>query len=159
MNDLLDEVHRRLQSEIGNEHSESIGPLSRRDMYRFATASHTPFWSGEEKGPVSAPPLFLSSVMGWGGGPAEDELGADGAGPSETRGIPVGGVRLMGAGQELRFHQPVAEGAVVTSHASLSHLQLKEGRSGKLLIMRIRRRFTDDAGSTLVTCEESFIAR
>ncbi|NKQ55005.1 MaoC family dehydratase [Amycolatopsis sp. K13G38] len=155
----MDEHYERLRAEIGKEHSELIGPLSRRDMHRFAIASNAPSLDGDESASASAPPLFLSSVMGWGDGPPESELGADGAGLSETRGIPLEGVRLMGAGQTLQFHQPVVESTVVFSHASLADVQLKEGRSGKLLLMRILRRFTDEEGTALVTCEESFIAR
>lgn len=155
----LEDHYQRLRSEIGKEHSELLGTITRRDMQRFAMASNAPFPRDGADTPATAPPLFLSSVMGWGGGPPESELGPDGAGLSETRGIPLDGVRLMGAGQDLEFHEPVVEGAVVHSHASLVDVQIKEGRSGTLLIMKIRRRFTDDAGTELLTCEESFIAR
>lgn len=155
----LEDHYQRLRSEIGKEHSELLGTITSRDTQRFAIASNAPFPCDGADAPVNAPPLFLSSVMGWGGGPPENELGPDGAGLSETRGIPLDGVRLMGAGQDLQIHEPVVVGMVVRSHASLIDVQIKEGRSGTLLIMKIRRRFTDDAGMALLTCEESFIAR
>lgn len=65
----------------------------------------------------------------------------------------------MGAGQDLEFHHPVRAGVSVVVHTSLDDVQLKHGRSGSLLLLRIRRRFTDEDGTPLVTCHESFIAR
>ncbi|WP_326725687.1 MaoC family dehydratase N-terminal domain-containing protein [Streptomyces sp. NBC_00243] len=158
MSTLLQAHCERLKAEVGTERTERLGTIRHGDIARFAVASHAP---PPRPGPgdATAPPLFLSSVMGWGDGPAESELDADGTAASDTRGIPLGGVRLMGAGQDLEFHNPVRAGVSVVVHTSLDDVQLKHGRSGSLLLLRIRRRFTDEAGTPLVTCRESFIAR
>jgi acyl dehydratase len=153
----LQDQYERLQAELGTEHTERLGVIDRRDIARFATASHAP--TSSRGGDAVAPPLFLSSIMGWGSGPPEDELDTDGTAPAETRGLAVGGVRLMGAGQDLEFHAPVRAGTTVVVHTSLADVQLKHGRSGSLLLMRILRRFTDEHGQPLITCRESFIAR
>lgn len=162
MSGYLKAKYERLLVEVGREHTTRLGTIAARDLHRFAVASQAPEgWSdqGYEQGEPVAPPLFLSSVMGWGAGPPADELDPDGTSVEETRGLPLAGVRLMGAGQDLEFHAPVRAGASVNAHTSLEDVQLKHGRSGTLLIMRVLRRFTDADGRPLVTCRESFIAR
>ena len=155
MSGSLQDHYQRLRAEVGKERSEPLGAVSDRDLRRFAVAC------GErEPSPGgAAPPLFLSSVMGWGAGPPESQLDVDGTSANDTRGLALNGVRLMGAGQELELHAPVTEGVNVVAHTSVDDVRLKQGRSGPLLILRLRRRFTDDAGRPLVTCRESFIAR
>ncbi|MEU3274225.1 MaoC family dehydratase N-terminal domain-containing protein [Saccharomonospora sp. NPDC006951] len=147
-----------LRAELGKERAERLGVLSGRDIARFAVVTGQPE-RRDVTGAVLAPPTFLSSIMGWGAGVPDDELGGDGTATEDTRGLPLTGVRLMGAGQELEFHAAVLEGTVVVAHTSLVDVRLKEGRSGPLLLLRILRRFTTDAGTPLVTCHESFIAR
>lgn len=162
MTEPLAQVYERLRAELGREHSHALGVIDGRNMRRFAVASNAPGdWTetDEDDDAQVAPPLYLSSVMGWGSGPAESELRADGSGLDDTRGLPLEGVRLMGAGQELEFHEPVRAGMSVVEHTSLADVQLKAGRSGPLLIMNVRRRFTDESGRALVTCRESFIGR
>ncbi|HET6501400.1 MAG TPA: MaoC family dehydratase N-terminal domain-containing protein [Amycolatopsis sp.] len=150
MTENLEEDYLRLQALLGRERTETLGVVSGRDLMRFAVAARCP------PGQV---PLFLSSLMGWDAGPAEDRLGTDGAGATETRGLPLGEVRLMGAGQELEFHAPVTAETTIVVHTRLAEVRLKHGRSGPLLIMRILRRFTDETDRPLLTCQESFIAR
>lgn len=158
----LQHTYQRLRDEIGREHIERLGAIAGRDLERFAVASDVPDAGGGICGPGGqrvAPPLFLSSVMGWGPGAPEAALATDGTSAEETRGLPLPGVRLMGAGQDLEFHAPVPEGVKVLAHTSLADVQLKRGTSGTLLIMQVLRRFTDEDGRPLVTCRESFIAR
>lgn len=159
MTALLDSQYQRLQAEVGKERSERLGVVARRDLERFAFASHAPLPQPGSDGSVVAHPLFLSSVMGWGAGPPEEELDTDGTAASDTRGLPLEGVRLMGAGQELEFHAMVHDDTNVVVHTTLTDLEMKHGRSGAMLVLRILRRFTDEAGRALVSCHESFIAR
>lgn len=162
MSGYLNAKYERLRAELGKEHSSKLGVLTGRDLDRFAVASQAPDgWADQVHGDgeLVAPALFLSSVMGWGAGPPLDQLDTDGTSVEETRGLPLQGVRLMGAGQDLEFHSPVREGTTVVAHTSLEDVQLKHGRSGTLLIMQVLRRFTDADGQPLVTCRESFIAR
>lgn len=162
MSAYLQEQYKVLRGEIGKEYTMKLGTIAARDLHRFAVASHAPeSWSdqGCPEGDTVAPPLFLSSVMGWAAGPPESDLDTDGTSVEETRGLPLAGVRLMGAGQDLEFHAPVRAGACVHAHTSLEDVQLKHGRSGTLLILRVLRRFTEADGEALVTCRESFVAR
>ncbi|WP_170140242.1 FAS1-like dehydratase domain-containing protein [Prauserella marina] len=147
-----------LRAELGRERAERLGVLDGRDIARFAVVTGQPE-RRDVTGAVLAPPTFLSSVMGWGAGVPDDELDGDGTAAEDTRGLPLEGVRLMGAGQELEFHAPVPAGTAVVVHTSLTDVRMKEGRTGPLLLLRILRRFTTDAGRALVTCHESFIAR
>ena len=149
----LDRALERLRMELDVEREERLGVVRARDLARFAVASGTPDpWR-------HAPPLYLSSVMGWGTGPPEDELRPDGSGVAETRGLPLDGVRLMGAGQDLELHEPVADGVAVTVHTRLVDVTRKDGAAGPLLILEVLRRFVGDDGRPLVTCRETFIAR
>lgn len=158
----LQRTYQRLCHEIGRKHTERLGVIEGRDLQRFALASHAPAgWDGCScpRGELTAPSLFLTSVMSWGAGAPESALDSDGTSAEETRGLSLGGVRLMGAGQDLEFHAPVLEGMSVLAHTCLEEVQIKRGRNGTLLIVQVLRRFTDEDGGPLVTCRESFIAR
>lgn len=154
----LESRFERLRAELGRERSETLAVLVGSDLERFVVVSHSAVQRALD-GRLVAPPLFLSSVMGWGAGPANNALGVDGTSAEVTRGLPLDGVRLMGAGQDLEFHEPVLEGMSIVVHTSLADARLKHGRSGTLLILQIMRRFTDDGDRPLVTCRETFIAR
>lgn len=160
MSSTFEDHHQRLRAMIGLDHTTRLGPISRRDLNRFAVACGDPDLAAEDaEGQLVAPPLFLSSVMSWGAGAAEDLLHPDGTSVEDTRGFHLDGLRLMGAGQDLEFHSPVQEGMSVVVHTRVENVQLKSGDSGPLLILRLLRRFTDDAVGPLVTCRETFIAR
>lgn len=138
----------RLAAETGVTRRRDLGPLAARDLERFAVVAG---------GPVAQ--LYLSSVMDWSTGPQESDLREDGTGSEATRGLPLDGLRLMGAGQELEFHRPVRAGDRVVEHTTLLGVRRRSGRSGDLLLLTVRRRFTDDADRPLVTCDETFVAR
>ena len=159
MTDLLASRYEQLKHEVGKERVEDLGVISRRDLERFAIASQAPWTAPADDDVATAPPMFLSSVMGWGAGPPETELDGDGTAPSDTRGLRLSGVRLMGAGQDLEFHTAVREGMRVVARTSLRDIELKHGKSGALLLLQILRQFTDDHERPLVTCRETFIAR
>ncbi|MGH3876004.1 MAG: FAS1-like dehydratase domain-containing protein [Actinophytocola sp.] len=143
---------------VGRIQTVDVGVVSCREFQRFAYASGdvNPRYFGDD---AVAPPLYLSAVMEWGAGPANEQLRADGTGGSETAGVPIDGLRLMGAGQDLELHHPVTDGTAVTAEVSIDDAKLKQGRSGELLIMTVLRRFRDHAGSELLTCRETFIVR
>ncbi|TDC53974.1 hypothetical protein E1212_04075 [Jiangella ureilytica] len=145
---------RRLAAETGVTRRRDLGSLAARDLERFALASGSALPPDGQ-----APPLYLSSVMGWSPGPPEAELRPDGSGTDETRGLPLEGLRLMGAGQDLEFHRPVRAGDHVVEHTTLTDVRHKAGRSGDLLVLRVRRVFADGSDRPLVTCDETFIAR
>lgn len=146
--DVIATAAERLAAETGVTRRRDLGPLPARDLERFAVVAG---------GPVAQ--LYLSSVMGWSTGPQESDLREDGTGIDETRGLPLDGLRLMGAGQELEFHRPVRAGDRVIEHTTLLDVRRRSGRSGDLLLLTVRRRFTDDADRPLVTCDETFVVR
>lgn len=150
-----DAVYQELTEHVGRTSTRSLGRVSALQFQRFAVAAGDP----EGFSAAVAPPLFLSSVMGWGAGPAEGDLRADGLGPGETESLPLEGLRIMGAGQALEFFRPVVDGCEVTEEVSLEDVQLKEGRSGMLLVYRLLHRYYDQDGQELLQCREHFIGR
>ncbi|WP_158581449.1 FAS1-like dehydratase domain-containing protein [Actinomadura spongiicola] len=147
----LEEVCEDVRKRIGTVTRDDLGPVSARDFQRFAVAA------GEPPG-ATAPPLFLSSVLGWGAGPTGDALSPDGTG-DETAGLPLDGLRLMGAGQDLDFHAPVRDGTRVVRETSVEDVTLKQGGSGPFLVITMLRMFADESGTPLVTCRDNLIAR
>ena len=65
--------------------------------------------------------------MGWKAGPEASELYADGTADGFVPGLPLSGVRLMGAGQDLEFHEPPRVGADVTLETTVTDVELKKG--------------------------------
>lgn len=165
--DHFSDVYERAKAEIGKEHQIAIGQVVSKDFHRFAYAVDdlNPRYVDDEGARAQglpgavAPPLYLSGVMGWGPGPAQDELRPDGTGKAETVGLPLEGLRLMGAGQEIELHHHVVDGMDITAHVSLESVQLKKGRSGPLMLVRVLRRYVDQDGREVLTCHENFIAR
>lgn len=106
-----------------------------------------------------APPLMLSSVLDWSGGPALDQLRPDGSGADKERWLPLDGLRLMGGGQSLEVHRPAMTGTAFTASTSLRDVTLKTGGSGALLLIVLVTVFHDAQGQLLLTCTETLIAR
>lgn len=160
-------VSRDLTEQIGRIRRKPLGRVTALHFTRFAIASQeeAPRYFSDEQArsegfpAVVAPPLFLSAVMGWVPGPDEDELRTDGLGDSETEDLPLGGLRIMGAGQDLEFFHPVVEGLEVTEETSVDDVQLKHGRSGTLIIYTLLRRYLDQDERELARCRENFIGR
>jgi hypothetical protein len=68
-------------------------------------------------------------------------------------------MRIMGGGQDLELHAPVTDGTRVSMELRLDGVELKQGRSGDLLLIKVTQIYRDAAGRPLVTCRETFIAR
>jgi acyl dehydratase len=160
-------VYEQIKSRLGQTRLVAIGKINQRDMERFAVAvgdSNPLFFDhafAREHGypGAIAPPLYLSSVLGWEPGPPEDSLRPDGTPHDDAMAVPIRGLRVMGGGQELEFHQPVTAGMDVVMEFSVSQAELKQGRSGPLLVVQLQKRFLTTDGSPIVTCRENFIAR
>lgn len=164
---LIDEVYAALQTQVNQTSHRALGTVRAEQFQQFAYATDdldpryfddTHAHAAGYSQPV-APPLFLSSVFGWQPGPADHELQPDGTVGTETAGLPIGRLRLMGAGQHLEFGEPVLDGTELTVETTLVDVQRKAGRGGDFLLLSLRRRFHDQHGRALLSCTERFIAR
>jgi acyl dehydratase len=152
---------------IGYSDEIALGAIHRREFQRFAVAvgDFNPIYFDEDAARASGhaglvvPPMFLSAVMGWGAGPAEGALREDGLAESDSFLIPVPGLRLMGGGQEIEWHSPLLEGVQVTLLRTLENVRLRDGRTGPMVLLIVRRRYVDAGGRLLASCRETFIGR
>ncbi len=139
--DLCEELKRY----VGRSERTDLGIIRRKSFQRFAIAAdnlNPVFFEADSAkaagySDVVAPPLFLSSVRNW----------------------QVGPPRIMGGGQDLELHAPVTDGARVSMELRLDGVEMKQGRSGDLLLIKVTQIYRDDADLPLVTCRETFIAR
>jgi acyl dehydratase len=160
-------IYEQIKRELNKPRRIPVGTLQRREFQRFAVASddHNPLFFDDTVAracgypAVVAPPLYLSSVMGWEAGPPQEALRLDGTPAADATALAIEGLRLMGAGQELEFHRPATDGTAVVMEFSVSSVELKQGRSGALLVIEVQKKYLDGAGLPLVTCRENFIAR
>ena len=149
---MIPELYEQCLPLVGVSTTEHLGRIEPLAAQRFAVAAGAK--------PSGDPhPLFLSSVMGWHAGPDESDLYPDGTAHGFVPGVPLSDVRLMGAGQDLEFHEPPEVGADVTLETTVTDVELKKGRSGDLLFIHLTRRYTTADGTRLTTCRETFIAR
>ena len=163
----IPEICEKVKQGVGKTQLLPLGVIRQRDFQRFAVASgdlnplyfDDSFAKASGRAKISAPPLFLSRVLVWEPGPFEQSLRPDGTAGQEIAQLPVEGLRLMGGGQDLEFHRPVTDGTEVTMELATESVELKEGRSGSFLIIKLRRRYLDRDDQTLMICRETFIAR
>lgn len=156
-----------LESLVGRSGPAVEATVERRDIERFARASgeDSPVYYDEAAAAtaghagIPAPPLLLSAVIDWSGGPALDELRPDGTGVDRERWLPLDGLRLMGGGQELQLHRPVLAGQPFRAEPTLEGVTAKSGSSGDLIVLVIRTEFRAADGAPLLTCRETVIAR
>lgn len=154
----MTEIYENTRKLVGIVHPRELGRIERRDLERFgaATGADAPV---PDDGPLVAHPLYLTAVLGWGAGPANEDLRPDGTEVLDIDAIPLSGLRLMGGGQDLELHADVTEGMTVRSEFSLEGVEIKEGRSGSLLLLHVLRQYWDEQGTLLVTCRETLMAR
>jgi acyl dehydratase len=104
-----------------------------------------------------APLNYLTSVRGWGSGPPEGQLQADG---TEVEDLPeeMMGATMMGGGHELAFFMPVYVGDTVTATRSQVELYKKTSRTGELTFGVWEIVYRNQNDELLVTCRETIIA-
>jgi hypothetical protein len=149
----LAEVHARLLELVGTAGPQIAGRADRRDFARFALAC------GEDDPGDVAPPLFLPATIEWGAGPPLHALREDGTGADRDAWLPLAGLRLLGGGQELELGDDVVHGTEFTARPVLEDATVREGRSGPLLLIRVRTEFRATDGRLLVASTETMIAR
>jgi hypothetical protein len=143
-----------LRALVGTSGPRLEGVVMARDAARFALAAGDAGLDG-----VYLHPLQLSSTMEWGSGVPASQLREDGTGAGREGWLPIDGLRLMGGGQDLTFHTPVAVDMGFTAEQTLESVERKRGASSDLLLLTIATDFRDEQGTLLTSCRETFIAR
>lgn len=151
----IEQVHAAASAAVGTSTRTELDAVHVRDLARYdvAVTGSLPDHSGD-----LATPLYLTSVLAWGAGPEEADLLPDGNAADPFAGFDVAGLRLMGGGQQLTFHRDLEPGRPITLEVALASADLKEVGSGRLLVLVVNRRYTDDQG-LLVECKETFLGR
>ena len=145
----------------------SLGKMCEQDFQRFAVAVgdesrelfETEFAKANGHKSVVAPQTYLSSVLGWGYGPEESALLEDGTSSDSLGGLSLTGLRVMGAGQDLKFLHRITGEMNIVMDVSIDDVHFKQGRGGPLLILQIKRSYFDATNILLVECLETFIGR
>jgi acyl dehydratase len=164
--DPLGETFNLVKSAVGRPFSVRTGVIRTTDLQRFAVASddYNPIYFDHELAATSghdglaAPPLYLSSVLGWEAGPPECDLRQDGIG-NELALLPIDGVGLMGVGQDIEFLGAVRAGMQFSVVSTLDDVEIKSGRSGMFLLLVIAREFKNEEGDVVLRCRESYVGR
>lgn len=156
MENRVDRVHASARSAVGITTTTELGEVRQIDLDRYAVSVDGSIVGGGVRAGSLA--LYLSSVLAWGAGPAEEELLPDGNAADPFSGVDVSGLRLMAGGQELTFHRDVRTGVAITMETTLTDAQLKVGSGGRMVIITVERRYLDSEGP-LTECRERFIAR
>lgn len=155
----LERTFEALQKSKGVSFNTLLGTVRAADFQKFAYTvgdiTDRYFRDAEPE----APPLYVSSVMGWTAGPLEHELRIDGSDPAATAAMPLGGRSLMGVGQELEFHRGVIDGDELRVVVRIHDVVLKSGRSGQLILLTIDRDYVDAEGDVVLSCRESVVVR
>ncbi|NEW27109.1 FAS1-like dehydratase domain-containing protein [Nocardia cyriacigeorgica] len=109
---------------------------------------------------VVAPLNLLPSIVDWTAGAPVEELRPDGTSVDEsTVGVPTSGYRIMGGGERMEFHEPLVAGDRVIVTARLVDVDLRQTRSGPMLVVRYHNGYRTDAGVLLMSCERSVLVR
>lgn len=160
-------VFTQVKTQIGKMRTIPIGKISRRDCERFAMAvdDQNPLYFDDtfarEHGypGAIAPPTYLSAVLGWESGPPESSLRPDGTPQNDAMAVPIRGLRVMGGGQELEFHNPIVAGMDLVMEFGISNAELKQGRTGPLIVIQIEKKYLTTDGVLVLVCRENAIAR
>ena len=152
---------------IGVETRAFLGEVTLRDIQRYAAAvgDGNPLYFDEDyarrsvHGGIIAPPNFLSAVIEWTGGPAEERLALDGLPPNPIRPLVRRVERTMGAGQELEFHTPVRPGDRITRISKIVDITERAGRNGPIVLIVLEERYVNQLEEVVVTCRSSVLMR
>jgi acyl dehydratase len=157
-----------LQAEIGFEHVESLGEISAAAVARYAAAigDPNPLYSDPEyarsrgHADVVAPPNFIAAVINWAAGAPYERLREDGTeADTHLPGVPAQGVRVMGGGEEMTFHEPVVAGMALTRTTVLGEVSERDSNQGSMLVARYRDVYRDAAGSLLLESLRTVLLR
>lgn len=161
---LLDDI----RSQSGVAVTRNLGTVTAVLIRRYARAIgesdplyyDADFARGRGHADVVAPPNLVTAVSVWDEGDATDDLRADGT-PAEIHlhGLPTSGIRVMGGGEDMEFHAPVTAGTTLIERSTLVDAELREGRSGPLIVVRYRDEYLDGQGRVYVTTTRKVLVR
>lgn len=166
---LIDQVLlESIRTQVGVVTTRRLGVLTDVVIRRYARAigeSNPLYFDAEyarERGfaDIVAPPNLVTAVSVWDEGDATDDLRADGT-PVEIHlhGLPTSGVRVMGGGEDMEFHDPITAGTDLVERSTLIDAELRDGRSGPIIVVRYRDDYSDDQGHVYVTSTRKVLVR
>lgn len=156
-----------IRASIGSTRRADLGEITALHIRRYALAigEEDPLYTDAEHArslgyaDVVAPPNMLPSVVEWGVGAPERDLNTDGTTGEHLHGVDTSGVRTMGGGETMTFHEPVVAGARVTQTTTLTDATMRQGRSGPMIIVQYRNQYHDQHGTELMTCDRTMLLR
>ena len=149
---LLTDEHRAW---IGTADEPVTIEVSRRDIQKYAAATEQQqdkYLRGDE-----APPMFIFNLFS--NIPQLEQLREDGLARGGATGPRLPLKRIMAGGTEIRHHQPIKPGDVLTGTRRLVDMYEKEGSSGPLIFMVRELAITNAAGEAVMEEVQTSIAR
>lgn len=164
---VTEELVDKIRASIGESAPEVRGTITTLMAQRYARSigEDNPLYLDEDharsKGHdgLLVAPNFLPSYMDWSDGGAESELRPDGTAADDMAWVPLEGVRLMGGGEEMIFHQPLVADSEVVLNSVLDDVSSRESRSGPMLILTIRNTYTTSDGAPILTSIRTVLGR
>ena len=164
---VTDEIVRQVSNQIGASAEPLRVVIDRLTSQRYARAigETDPLYFDVEEAQaagfadVVVPPNFLPSYIDWSDGGDEGTLRPDGTPLVDMAWLPAEGVRIMGGGEEMVFHQPLVAGTEVVMNSTLLEVGVKDSRSGLMLIIRVRNSYTATDDAPIMTCTRTILGR
>ncbi|GAA5125840.1 FAS1-like dehydratase domain-containing protein [Pseudonocardia adelaidensis] len=152
-----------MRARVGERADSAIGVVDARMIARYARAIgatdpiHYDADAARAAGfaDVVAPPNMITAVVDWGAGAPESELGPDGT----AAGTAVPGLRIMGAGDDVRVLRPLVAGTDLVEERVVAEVTLRHGRSGPSAFVTFAHTFRTPAGEVLTENRRTIVVR
>lgn len=140
----------RAQSRMGRPERRQLGVVDALLIRRYAVAigDWNPLYhevaAARQAGyrGLLAPPNLLAAIVDWGCGAPESDLAPDGT----YSGHSAAGLRIMGAGEEMEYSEPLVADAVIFDTEEFVSITVKSGKSGPLVFVSTSHRFENELG-------------
>lgn len=153
---------------IDPEEHRFVLPIESMHVRRFVYAStdDNPIYFSDEAAQAAgykravAPPTFVSSMLDYVDGPAEDDLKEDGVAKDLFPKIVKPDALLMGGGQDIDFLAPVYQGDVVTvTRRVVDFYKRPSARFGELNFIVMVSEGVNQDGTTVIRIRDTLIAK